>query len=198
MAEKSGGGVVKKLLVTGAAAAALGTGVMFYPQTAGEPQVVSQAMLEQIMDVSELSTFEAVYNGIARVMNEKRPEKVDYYVSYEAVIKAGFDFERLSVSVAETDRLIVVTIPEIRIHKVDVDITSLDYIFENTSANTATVSQQAYSACCADAEAESRSQRAIYDLAEQNAHNAVRALIDPFLRQLGSDYRLEIRQEEQS
>jgi len=198
MARSSGGGIAKKLIATGAAAAALGTGVLFYPQVAQPPQVVSQAVLEKMMDASDLSTFEAVYNGIAKVMNEKRPERVDYYVSYEAVVKAGFDFERLTVTVDETGGVITVTIPEIRIHDVAVDIASLDYIFENTAANTATVSEQAYSACVADAEAESRSQRAIYDLAARNARNVVTALVEPFLKQVEADYQLEIRQEEQS
>ena len=32
-----------------------------------EPEIISKAMLEKIIDVSDLSTFEAVYNGIARV-----------------------------------------------------------------------------------------------------------------------------------
>ena len=46
-----------------------------------EAEIISTSTLEKIINVSELSTFEAVYNGIAVVNNEENPENVDYYVS---------------------------------------------------------------------------------------------------------------------
>ena len=68
-------------------------------QTSGreepQPQVFNKSTLERIINVSELSTFTAVYNGIARVANEKKPEKIDYYVSYEATVNAGIDFQKV-------------------------------------------------------------------------------------------------------
>ena len=59
-----------------------------------EPEVITVSTLERIINISELSTFTAVYNGIAEVKNEKNPEDVDYYVSYEARVDAGIDFEK--------------------------------------------------------------------------------------------------------
>ena len=49
-----------------------------------EPEIISKSTLEDIINVSDLSTFEAVYNGIAKVTDEDNPEKVNYYVSYDA------------------------------------------------------------------------------------------------------------------
>ena len=95
------------------------------------PEIITKSTLEKIVNISDLSTCEAVYNGIAKVMNEKKPDKVDYYVSYEAKVKAGFDVERVELEVDDTKKVISVTIPKIKITGIDVDITSLDYIFMN-------------------------------------------------------------------
>lgn len=84
-----------------------------------------------MVDVSDMSTFEAIYNGIAEVENEADPTQTDYYVSYEAKVKAGFDFENLNMQVDHDRKVITVKIPEIKITDVNVDIGSLDYIFEN-------------------------------------------------------------------
>ena len=92
----------------------------------------------------------------------------------------------------EKDKIITVTLPEIKITDVDVDIASLDYIFMNKKANTETVSAQAYKKCIEDVANESNSTDAIYELAEQNAHNIVEALINPFVEQLDREYKLEI------
>ena len=145
-----------------------------------EPEIISKSTLEDIINVSDLSTFEAVYNGIAKVTDEDNPEKVNYYVSYD-------------ITVNTDEKIITVMLPEIKITDVNVDITSLDYIFENEKANTETVSEEAYKKCIEDVTSESNSEDAIYELAEQNARNIVEALISPFVEQLDSEYRLEIQ-----
>ena len=42
-----------------------------------QAEVLTVSTLEKIIDVSELSTFTAVYNGIAQVADEENPESVD-------------------------------------------------------------------------------------------------------------------------
>lgn len=157
-----------------------------------EPEVITEEVLKRIINVSDLSTFEAVYNGVAEVMNAENPEEIDYYVSYDAKVKAGFDFEKLGIDLDNDNKKIVVHIPEIGITEVDVDIASLDYMFMNDEANTSTVSEQAYKKCIEDATEESESEKEIYELAEQNAKNLMQALLDPFVGQLDEEYRVEI------
>lgn len=157
-----------------------------------EPEIITKATLEKIINVSDLSTFEAVYNGVAEVTNENDPEKIDYYVSYEAKVKAGFDFEQMGVEVDHEQKIITVDIPEIKITDVNVDIASLDYIFINDRANTDTVSEQAYKKCIEDVKMESSSEKSIYELAEQNARNVVKALVNPFVEQLDEKYKLVV------
>jgi hypothetical protein len=155
-------------------------------------EIITISTLEKIVNISELSTFQAVYNGIAKVMNEKNPDQLDYYVSYEAKVYAGLDIEKVKITKDEDIKKITVTIPEIKISDINVDEASLDYIFLNKKANTSTVSEQAYKACKEDAAEESTKEAAIYELADQNARNIIEALINPFIGQLDSEYELEI------
>lgn len=162
------------------------------PSEEQKPEIITKTTLEKIINISDLSTFEAVYNGIAKVMNEKEQEQVDYYVSYNAKIKAGINFENIDISIDNQLKTVTVTLPEIKITDIEVDITSLDYIFENDKANTPTVSEQAYKKCIEDVQNESVNASAIYKISEQNAHNIVEALICPFIEQLDSEYMLII------
>lgn len=156
------------------------------------PEVVTISTLERIVDVSELATFTAVYNGVAQVQNPEKPEETDYYVSYEAKVNAGLDFEGIAFGLDPEAKVIRATLPPVRITKVNVDITSLDYIFLNKKKNASSVSQEAYRACEADARRESEAEQAIFALARQNAENIMQALITPFVEQLDEGYALEI------
>lgn len=157
-----------------------------------EPEIVSQSTLERIINVSDLSTFEAVYNGIAEVNSEDNPEEVDYYVSYEARVKAGLDFGKVNIDIDNEKKVITVKLPQIELTDINVDIASLDYIFMDEDANTSTVSEEAYKECINDVENETNTEDAIYELAEQNAHNIIEALISPFVEQLDEEYELVI------
>lgn len=157
-----------------------------------QAQVITVSTLQEIIDVSELSTFTAVYNGIAQVMNQDNPESVDYYVSYEAKVNAGIDFEQVEIDLDEEAKTIRITMPPVELTEVNVDISSLDFIFYNQKLNTSTVTETAYKACEADVEKESQEQQAIYDLAEQNAKNILTALVKPIVDQAGTEYTLVV------
>lgn len=156
------------------------------------PEIITKSNLEKIINVSDLSTLEAVYNGIAEVTNSENPDQIDYYVSYEAKVKAGIDFQQVDIEVNNEEKVITVTIPEIKINDVNVDIASLDYIFLNNRANTETVSEQAYKKCIEDVTNETNAEDTIYELAEENAKNIIEALIKPFVCQLDAEYKLVI------
>ena len=157
-----------------------------------QAQVITVSTLQEIIDVSELSTFTAVYNGIAQVMNQDNPESVDYYVSYEAKVNAGIDFEQVGIDLDKEAKTIRITMPPVELTEVNVDISSLDFIFYNQKLNTSTVTETAYKACEADVEKESQEQQAIYDLAEQNAKNILTALVKPIVDQADTEYTLVV------
>lgn len=165
-------------------------------QTSGreepQPQVFNKSTLERIINVSELSTFTAVYNGIARVANEKKPEKIDYYVSYEATVNAGIDFQKVEISMDEEQKTITLKVPEAHITNQSVEMSSLDFIFLNQKADKSGVTEAAYKACEEDVRQESEQQTAICELAKQNAENVLKALTKPIVDQLGDGYQLVI------
>lgn len=159
-------------------------------QTEPAQEVVTISTLEKIIHTSELSTYTTAYNGIVTVMNEQDPEKVDYYVAYEATVNAGIDFQDCTATLDAANNTILITLPEVGITDVTVDPGSLDYIFVNKKAETATVSSQALSLCKEDAKTESESQDALLDFAEENAKNVITALTQPLLEQSGTHYTL--------
>lgn len=171
------------------------------------PDIISTSTLEKILNVSELSTCTAVYNGIAKVNNPDNPEEISYYVAYDAKVKAGIDFDKLKVEINDISgsegksKTVKITIPKICITDINVDISSLDFMFINKSANTSSVTEEAYKACNDDVKKESESQQAIYDLAKQNSQGVVKALVEPLLTQLNEEqqeihYNLTISVEE--
>lgn len=189
----------KRLLVWVIAAVALllVLGFMLIPQVLHgkehKKEVITVMTLEKIINVSELSTFTAVYNGIATVSNPQNPDQIDYYVSYESKVNAGIDFEKVDIAVDHTQKVVTIKIPEVYITDINVDIASLDYIFLNEKANTSTSSEAAFKACEEDAKQESEKEKAIFELATQNAKNILTALTRPIIEQLDAEYTLEIQ-----
>ncbi len=173
-------------------AAAAAVGLTSKGAEKSEPPTISIPTLEKILYVSDLSTYEAIYNGVAKVVNPNDPQKIDYYVSYDATVKAGIDFEEIDISVDDAEKIISLTLPDIKITEITVDIESMDYIFLNDEANTETISEEAYEHCIADVTHESNRESTICELAEQNAQNIVEALIRPFVSSLDSEYKLKI------
>ena len=158
-------------------------------------EIVTVSSLEKVVDLSELSTFEAVYDGVAEVKNERNEKKTDYYVSYESKIKAGIDFQQIQIEVNSDEKKVIITLPKATIDKddINVDITSLDYMFMNDKANKEGVSANAYKACIADVQKEVTENSSIIELAEENAKNIVKALVEPFLNQMDAEYVLEVK-----
>lgn len=148
-------------------------------------EVITVSTLEKIVEVSDLSTFKVVYNGVA-VAEDK------YYVSYQATVDAGIDFEKIEITVDNEAKIVTIKLPQAEILDTYVDIASMDYIFMDKKANTETVSEEAYKLCKYDVKHESENQEAIIDLAQQNAENVVIALVQPFVDQVDAEYDIVV------
>ena len=157
-----------------------------------EPEIITVPTLMKIVNVSELSTSTSIYNGVAKVMNEKKMNKVDYYVSYQAKVSAGIDFDKVRIIVDNDAKQIDIELPTARVTNIDVDIASMDFIFNNQKENKSTVTEKAFKACEDDVATESATQTAILELAQQNAVNVVTALVKPFVEQLDEEYTLTV------
>ncbi len=155
-------------------------------------EIITTTAIEKIIKIDELSTFQAIYNGVARAYNTEEPEEIDFYVSYDARVQAGIDFNLLMTEIDPEAKLITVTIPKVKITDVIVDIQSMEFIFVDDDSNTATVSERAYKECIADVTNESAAEKQILALAQNNAENIIKALLNPFVEQSGADYSIKI------
>ena len=116
-----------------------------------------------------------------------------YYAAYNAKVSIGIDMENITVSLqtrqeTQTDsgkgshpgtekNILIVTLPEVTITDIAIDPGSLDYIFADHDANDEHVSITALPACKADAEAECKTNRLLYELAQENAIKSIEAEI---------------------
>lgn len=155
-----------------------------------EPEIDVSTTLEKMVKTNDLSTFEAVYNGIAEVKNEEKPEKIDCYVAYEAKVKAGIDVQKVEITLNEEEKTISVKLPKVVITDTEVDIGSLDYIFENKKINKEGIAAVAYKASIDDVNNEAKTKDAILELAKGNVQNIIKALISPFAAQYDSIYKI--------
>ena len=155
-----------------------------------EVQVELAATLRQVIQVNELSTFTAVYNGVAEVYNKEDPEKIDRYVSYEGRIYAGIDFEKIEIEQDDAKKVIRVKVPDAYIIEAKPVYESMEFI-DNVKDKDATISTpEASRACQEDMDRESRDQQEILSLAKQNAVNIITAWTKPFVEQCGEGYTL--------
>ena len=157
-----------------------------------EPQVLTVSTLTDMIPVSDLSTVTSTYNGVAQVMNEKNPDKLDYYVAYEAQAQAGVNYNELQPEIDEASKTVTIRVPAAHFMDANVDVSSLDFMFNNKKANTSGVTERAYKACQEDAGRECSRCEAILELARENAVNTVEALTRPLVEQLYPEYTLVV------
>lgn len=157
-----------------------------------EPQVLTVSTLTDMIPVSDLSTVTSTYNGVAQVMNEKNPDKLDYYVAYEAQAQAGVNFDELQPEIDEASKTVTIRVPAAHFMDANVDVSSLDFMFNNKKADTSGVTERAYKACQEDADCECSCSEAILELARENAVNTVEALTRPLVEQLYPEYTLVV------
>lgn len=156
-----------------------------------EAEIYIKASLDKIVNVSELSSYQVKYEGIAKVANTKKPDKVDFYVAYEATVKAGIDVEQINMSLDEKENIVYIELPDVIITSSDIDENTLDFMFIKNKYNDETALPRAISACNADIKTEINSKDVLKKLAEENAKNIVKAFISPFLEQLDEEYSIE-------
>ncbi len=155
------------------------------------PEIITTAQLYKVINISDLSSYECVYNDICTVYStaEGKEDKVAYYCSYEAKVRAGIDFGQVEVEIADIDdshKTIRITLPKVEVEKPEVAIESLDYMFVDKKANNSGESANAYKACIADVADKSQHEETIYRLAQENAENIIQALIKPFVEDLSA------------
>lgn len=89
------------------------------------------------------------------------------------------------------DNVIKVKLPQIELEEPNVDIQKLDYIFYDKSEDKEGITNEAYKLAVKDAKLETKNNKAIKKLAEDNLKRVAKALIDPLVEEKGIDYKYE-------
>ncbi len=163
-----------------------------------ETTILTSSQLEEVLQIEDLSVCAITYNGVAEVPQKKHPNKVAYYVSYEAIAKASLNMEDIKVQIDDNvgegqPKKIIVTLPQIQVKEINVDMGTMEYMFIKKSANTADVSEEAYAACIADAGEECRGNEELLRMARENAEDLVKALTNPIIENQDEPYNLVIQ-----
>lgn len=170
----------------------------------GSVYTISEGTIHEILEINKLSTIEYTYISIAKAYvddtiedeaEKNNSKNIRYWVCYNGTITAGIEFDKLDISVDETNNIINIIVPEAQILSTNVNISDvpLEYIFTSDKYKTETVNSEAYSLACADLKQKSESDTEILDLAKENAISAIRALLEPWINQLDDQYTIEIK-----
>lgn len=160
------------------------------PKGPGPQQVDTVSNLEKVVKNSSLSTYEVVYNGVATIYNDKKPEDIDYHVAYTATVNAGFDLKGIKISKDDEKHEIIVSLPPIEIYEPKVNIEDLDYIVVGKKVKQETISADAYSKSIADVNQKARNQGEIVMYAKQNGERLIKGLLMPFVDKLEEKYTI--------
>lgn len=152
---------------------------------------ISEASLQEIIEISELSTVDYTYNAIAKAIDEDG--EVKYYIAYEGVVTAGINFDKIDIEVDDEDKMITFIVPDVEVQDIEVDMGTLEYIFEDDDYETETVSQEAYKISLADLEKRVEEENMLFELAKENAIESVKALFTPWIVQIDATYTVQVR-----
>lgn len=153
---------------------------------------ISESLLEEMKEINELSTVDYTYNAIAKVYAEDE-ETLKYYVAYDGTVTAGIDFNKIDIDVNEEEKKVILTLPDVEIQDVRIDMGTMDYIFTKNKYETETVSQEAYKASLADLENRVSQEDSLHEMARENAIASVKALFSPWIEQVDEQYTVEIK-----
>lgn len=171
----------------------VGTFVLISRNKDGQLTTISKASLQKIIEINELSTVDYTYNATAAKYVEDNVEEVKYYVAYEGTVTAGIDFHKIDIDVNEDEKIVTITIPEVEIHGIRVDMGTMEYIFVKDKFETETISQEAYKLCKEDLKKRVEKEKLLYSTAKENAVSSVEALFKPWIETIDKEYKVEIK-----
>ena len=150
--------------------------IMFGPLVKSKLQptrYISSSELEKIVSTSDLNVERITYNGIADVKNAKG--KIKYHVYYESTVTASVDMTQIKFEVDNKNKVIIPILPEIEFNKPIVKEKSFDFIPGDVEYDY----KEVLKACKTDVKNEVKSNKEIYELAEDNLKKTIEGLLLP-------------------
>ena len=174
----------KLILAAALVLAVLVVGSLFGPNVMnkiGKENVITSSQLEKAIDISQLSTAEFVYNGIAEKYDDDKPEKVECYIAYHADVKVGIQMEDVEFEIDEENKTVTPILPEISVNIAALDENEISYIPKNPDIPL----KEIIVLCKEDAVREDNDSKKLYQTAEENLKAVIEALVSPILEHAG-------------
>lgn len=174
----------KLILAAALVLAVLVVGSLFGPNVMnkiGKENVITSSQLEKAIDISQLSTAEFVYNGIAEKYDDDKPEKVECYIAYHADVKVGIQMEDVEFEIDEENKTVTPILPEISVNIAALDENEIRYIPKNPDIPL----KEIIVLCKEDAVREANDSKKLYQTAEENLKAVIEALVSPILEHAG-------------
>ena len=147
----------------------------------GETHIITSSTLTDAIDISDLSTAQFTYNGIAELYKDEAKQKLKCYIRYSAKVKAGIDISEVTFDIDDEAMTVRPILPEITITANTVNESALSFLPENVKVEVS----EALIACKEDAEAEATKASELFESAEDNLKSIIEALLYPILASEG-------------
>ena len=106
---------------------------------------------------------------------------------------AGIDFNEVNIDVNYKEKKIYITLPNVEIHEINVDMGTLDYIYEKNTSEKDSISQEAYKLCKNDLRERAKNETELLVNANENAKSAIEALIKPWIESVDKEFQIEFK-----
>ncbi len=147
----------------------------------GKENVITSSQLEKAIDISELSTAEFVYNGVAEKYKEDKPEEVECHIAYNANVKVGIQMEDVKFEIDEEKKTVTPILPDITVNIATINEEEISYMPKNPDISL----KEAITLCKEDAMNEANNSDKLYQTAEENLRAVIEALLSPVLDAAG-------------
>lgn len=145
----------------------------------GEERFDVVTSLEDVIDISELSTANFTYNGIAQAYKDEEKTKVNCNIRYEAEVKAGIDMSKVIFETDEEAKTVKVKLPQIKLNSFIDGDSSISFIPSDANIDL----KEAIDICEKDALDEASSSEELLSAAEENLKSTIEALLLPILKE---------------
>ncbi len=143
--------------------------------------ILTSSQLAKAIDISQLSTAEFVYNGVAEKYSDENPKEAECYISYNANVKVGIQMEDVEFKIDEKEKTVTPVLPKITVNIATLDEEAISYIPKNPDLTL----KEIITLCKEDAMNEANSSEKLYQTAEENLRAVIEALLSPILDNAG-------------
>lgn len=147
----------------------------------GETKIITESTLISMIDISELSTAEFTYNGIAEIPESDGSDEIKCRVRYEAKVKAAVNMEDFKFEINNETKTVKPILPDIQLTPTLNDQAGFSFIPEDSNVGL----QEVIEVCKEDVKSEAQKTEELRSSAEENLKDIIQALTYPLINSKG-------------